>query len=240
MDGLYYLNKALGKVHDYRWFKGNPNNISMLTAVKTIIANNCTTILCDKISNNYYSELENLYCESSNITKITKLHKLKVLFCSSCLNLRNLPKLLNLRSLDCSFTFIKSLPHFPKLVALYCHYTDITEIPEYKDLQRLYCANTNIKILPNLSHLFYLRCESTKLLYIPDTLRLNYLTCDDDVLISSEVVKKQPNNKYYLVFVKCQKNIKIKLKFRNIKYAYSPLYLIGYGVKKQLTKMMIK
>ncbi len=120
---------------------------------------------------------------------------------------------------------------------------DLKEIPDtLVNLKELFIgSNTYITKIPITLVNLNVLCSSSFVKFIPDTLKkLVQLVCPSGAFISPKTFKNNNyirNNNNYLIFVKCQKNYKIKLLFRKIKFACHPDYLIGSITKKQLTKM---
>jgi hypothetical protein len=149
---------------------------------------------------------------------------IKVIICYEFNNLYIPKTLINLEQLNCPFSNVKKIPK------------------ELINLEILECYNTNVKTIPNtLTNLKSLYCANTQIKFIPETIiNLRRLHCDDDILVSPQTYKIEPNNKYYLTFTRCQKNYKNKLRLKNLKFAYHPKYIIGYTIKKQLINLFLK
>jgi Leucine-rich repeat (LRR) protein len=146
-------------------------------------------------------------------------------FIECCEDVKKIPKeLINLRTLYCDETQIKKIPK------------------ELINLETLYCDETQIKFIPKeLINLKRLICDDTQIKFIPETIKnLIRLICDVNVLVSPQTYKIEPNNKYYLTFVRCQAIYKYKLRLRKLKFAYDPKYIIGHTTKKQLAKLFKK
>jgi Leucine-rich repeat (LRR) protein len=138
-----------------------------------------------------------------------------------CENIKKIPnKLMYLNLLNLDNTNIKKIPKkLIKLRYLYCDHTQIRKIP---------------KTLINLRHLY---CRNSQVKFIPDTIKdLGFLNCNKYVLVSPKTYKKEPNNKRYLTFTRCQVRYKLKLRLKNLKFAYDPKYIIGHNAKKQLAR----
>jgi Leucine-rich repeat (LRR) protein len=139
---------------------------------------------------------------------------------------------------------VKKIPKIPKtlinLKYLYCHESQIRKIPKTLiNLKNLYCENTNVKKIPKtLINLKSLYCVNTKIKFIPETIKyLGFLSCNKDVLVSPQIYIKDPNNKKYLTFTRCQVRYKLKLRLRKLKFAYDPKYIIGHNAKLQLERL---
>jgi hypothetical protein len=120
----------------------------------------------------------------------------------------------------------------------YCE--NIKKIPkELVNLETLYCYFTQIKFIPKeLVNLKRLICDDTQIKFIPETIKnLEILQCDDNVLVSPQTYKIEPNNKYYLIFARCQAIYRNRLRNSKLKFAYDPKYIIGHTTKKQLVKL---
>jgi Leucine-rich repeat (LRR) protein len=152
----------------------------------------------------------------------TKDYDISLIYLLCCENVKIVPKeLINLDTLYCDKTQIKKIPK--------------TLI----NLKELYCQNTQIrKIFKTLIKLQALYCNNSQIKKIPKTLiNLKELYCNNDVLISPQTYITEPNNKYYLTFTRCQARYKLKLRLKNLKFAYHPKYIIGHNTKKQLAKL---
>jgi Leucine-rich repeat (LRR) protein len=164
----------------------------------------------------------------------------KVIHC--CENIKKIPKtLIKLKELYCQISQIKKIPKtLINLKSLYCHETHIRKIPKTLiNLEYLYCHETQIEKIPkSLIKLKLLYCYDTQIKFIPKTIKhLKILYCNKYVLISPQTYNQEPNNKYYLTFVRCQARYKLKLRLKNLKFAYDPKYIIGHNAKLQLERL---
>jgi Leucine-rich repeat (LRR) protein len=87
---------------------------------------------------------------------------------------------------------------------------NVKKIPkDLINLKILYCFDAQVKKIPKtLINLKTLRIHNTQIKFIPDTLiNLVILGCCNNILISPQTIKIEPNNKYYLTFTRYQKKI---------------------------------
>jgi hypothetical protein len=140
-----------------------------------------------------------------------------------CENVKKIPKtLIKLDTLNCQYSQIKKIPKtLINLEQLSCQYSQIKKIPiTLINLKRIGC------------------CYNTQIKFIPDTIKdLEYLYCYGDVLVSPQTYKLKSNNKRYLTFTRCQVRYKLKMRLKNLKFAYDPKYIIGHNTKKQLERL---
>jgi Leucine-rich repeat (LRR) protein len=142
--------------------------------------------------------------------------------------------------IDCCGNVKKIPKDLINLKILYCFDAQVKKIPKTLiNLKTLRIHNTQIKFIPDtLINLEILGCTNTQIKFIPDTLiNLVILGCCNNILISPQTIKIEPNNKYYLTFVRCQVRYRNKLSLRKLKFAYDPKYIIGHTTKKQLVKL---
>ncbi len=184
-------------------------------------------------------------------------------FIECCTNVTEIPNtLINLKNLNCGYTQIKELPNtlislevlqcdytelrkipntFVNLISLWCGYTLIREIPEeFVKLRLFRCSYTYLTKIPNISTLNNISCVDTLVKFIPEVCKnLRDLAIENDnILVSPDTFVIEPNNKKYQIFRNCQKRYRRKFQYRGREFAYPPLYIIGYNMKKQLIKML--
>jgi hypothetical protein len=190
-------------------------NIKEIKNYKNIIELNC--YLTDLTSYNFnFPKLKKFYCCYSKIKNLIMTNKtlnsLQELGCQKT-SIEDLPEIPNLKILICSDTNISNLLSYPKLEILDCCKTKINKINnELKCLEELYCSNTLILYIENLPNLKLLDCCNSKIIYLNNLPKLEELHCSENVLFSKNLYVKNPNNKYYEIFVRCQKKIKNKYK----------------------------
>ena len=85
-----------------------------------------------------------------NIHEIPQLLNLQELYCRGCPNIREIPQLPNLQVLSCNGCLIREIPQLPNLRELWCRdCPNIREIHQLSSLQELYCNNCPLLITDN-------------------------------------------------------------------------------------------
>jgi Leucine-rich repeat (LRR) protein len=86
----------------------------------------------------------------------------------TCANIRVIPYIQELKSLDCQGSAITEIPSLPNLRVLNCSNTQLTSLPELPSLSTLNCSQTLISKIRVYNNLTSLNCESTPITSIPD------------------------------------------------------------------------
>lgn len=164
----------------------NCSNISILEIPKNLINLKILKIINTKINSSIIPKtlinLERIYADGSNITKLSKkLYNLKKIIINNT-NIRKIKYYKDLEYLDCSNNILTSISQYSNLKTLKCNNTlilnfneliknnissTINNLHSFNDLLYLDCSNTNIINLPmSLNNLIYLNISNTLIKYI--------------------------------------------------------------------------
>lgn len=88
-----------------------------------------------------------------NMKELPCLPNVESLDCSHCY-LEKLPEMKNLNVLNCSFNLLDSIPNFPNLRILHCLTNwRIKEIPVFHLLEKLFLASTKVEVISTMNNL---------------------------------------------------------------------------------------
>ncbi len=218
----------------------------------------CTDTRVEKIKSYYNLKKLLLYSNNNRYddsrTIIYDLPNLEELICHdnhTTIIMKNFNKLKILKLSLCSVT---KYPNFPNIISISMIMQRLIKKPKkiLNERRKLtYDYGDAMRCLPYTPKLKNLKWCTSSLLYISDDIRLDTLRIDSDLTLISpltfDVTKlesytyfHQVNNKKYLIFVNCQKRLKLKYGLKKLTYAYFPSYIVGYNIKHQINKMFYK